>query len=82
MSPYAIVSKIEDIVGDDNAYCTLHGVAMTDGVVAVVVAVNESQVTAATEALTGEGEKVYKVGRLVARQGEGVVLKNYEHWDR
>ncbi|EME81781.1 uncharacterized protein MYCFIDRAFT_32735 [Pseudocercospora fijiensis CIRAD86] len=48
----------------------------------MVIAVKESQVAAATEALIGEGEKVYRVGKLVSMQGEGVVLKNFEHWDR
>lgn len=48
----------------------------------MVIAVKECQVAAAMEALTSEGEKVYRVGRLVARREEGVVLRNYEHWDR
>jgi homoserine kinase len=46
----------------------------------MVIAVRESQVDAATAALVGAGEKVYRVGKLVKREGDGVVLRNLEHW--
>ncbi|KAF2208772.1 hypothetical protein CERZMDRAFT_101215 [Cercospora zeae-maydis SCOH1-5] len=48
----------------------------------MVIAVKASNVAAATEALTGAGEKVYTVGRLVAKKDEGVILQNFEHWDQ
>lgn len=47
----------------------------------MVIAVKEGQVAEATKALEGAGEKVYRVGRLVAIKDEGVVLRNFEHWD-
>ena len=36
----------------------------------------------AMTALEGAGEKVYKVGKLVPRKDEGVVLQKFEHWDQ
>lgn len=47
------------------------------GMVAVVAA---SDVDRAVEVLEKEGERVYRIGRLVKRQGEGCVLKGLEAW--
>jgi len=46
----------------------------------MVIVVKEALVGEATKALEGAGEKVYRVGKLVERQGEGVVLRNEERW--
>lgn len=47
------------------------------GMVAVVAASDVDRVVAVLE---GEGERVYKIGRLVKREGEGCVLKGLEAW--
>lgn len=47
------------------------------GMVAVVAA---SDADKAVALLEKEGEKVYKIGRLVKRDGEGTVLKGLEAW--
>jgi phosphoribosylamine--glycine ligase/phosphoribosylformylglycinamidine cyclo-ligase len=46
--------------------------------VAVVSKENVHQVIAELEAA---GEKVYNIGRLVPRPGEGCVLKNLQSWE-
>ncbi len=48
------------------------------GMVAVVSKENVHQVITELEA---EGEKVYDIGRLVPRSGEGCVLKNLQSWE-
>ena len=48
------------------------------GMVAVVSKENVHQVIAELEAA---GEKVYNIGRLMPRSGEGCVLKNLLSWD-
>lgn len=47
------------------------------GMVAVVAA---GDVDRAVQVLEQEGEKVYKIGRLIKRNGEGCVLKGLEAW--
>ncbi|CAN8097480.1 unnamed protein product [Discula destructiva] len=47
------------------------------GMVAVVAAGDVDRVVGVLE---GEGEKVYKIGRLVKRESEGCVLKGLEAW--
>jgi phosphoribosylamine--glycine ligase / phosphoribosylformylglycinamidine cyclo-ligase len=46
--------------------------------VAVVSEENVHQVIAELEA---GGEKVYTIGRLMSRSGEGCVLKNLQSWE-
>jgi phosphoribosylamine--glycine ligase / phosphoribosylformylglycinamidine cyclo-ligase len=46
--------------------------------VAVVSKENASQVISELEAA---GEKVYTIGQLIPRSGEGCVLKNLQSWD-
>ena len=48
----------------------------------MVIAVKEANVAAAIETLSNAGESVHKIGRLVSRTGEGVILQNFEHWDK
>lgn len=48
------------------------------GMVAVVSQENAAQVISTLE---DAGEKVYTIGRLVQRSGEGCVLKNLPSWD-
>ncbi|PMD43779.1 phosphoribosylamine--glycine ligase [Hyaloscypha variabilis F] len=48
------------------------------GMVAVVSKENAAQVITELEAA---GEKIYSIGRLVPRSGEGCVLKNLQSWD-
>jgi len=48
------------------------------GMVAVVSQENAAQAISDLEAA---GEKVYTIGRLVPRSGEGCVLKNLQSWD-
>jgi phosphoribosylamine--glycine ligase/phosphoribosylformylglycinamidine cyclo-ligase len=48
------------------------------GMVAVVSKENAAQVITELEAA---GEKIYTIGRLVPRSGEGCVLKNLQSWD-
>ncbi|KAK4501269.1 hypothetical protein PRZ48_007076 [Zasmidium cellare] len=50
----------------------------------MVIVVREGLAGEATRVLEGAGEKVYRVGRLVKKvgEGEGVVLQKAEHWDR
>jgi phosphoribosylamine--glycine ligase/phosphoribosylformylglycinamidine cyclo-ligase len=48
------------------------------GMVAVVSKENVKQVIAELEVA---GEKVYTIGRLVPRSGEGCVLKNLQSWE-
>lgn len=47
----------------------------------MVIVVEESLVAEATKALEGAGEKVHRVGKLVTKKDEEVILKNFEHWD-
>lgn len=47
----------------------------------MVIVVEESKAEKAMEVLRDGGETVYKVGKLVERQGEGCVLKGLESWD-
>ncbi|KAK3301567.1 phosphoribosylglycinamide synthetase [Chaetomium strumarium] len=47
----------------------------------MVLAVEAGQAAeAVVKALEGAGERVYTVGRLVRREGEGCVLRNLERW--
>ncbi|KAF2160668.1 hypothetical protein M409DRAFT_70213 [Zasmidium cellare ATCC 36951] len=50
----------------------------------MVIVVREAKADEATRVLEGAGEKVYRVGRLVKKEGEGegVLLQQFEHWDR
>lgn len=48
----------------------------------MVIVVKEANVAAAIDTLTNAGESVHKIGRLVARTDEGVILRNFDHWDR
>lgn len=48
----------------------------------MVIVVEESLVAEATKALEGAGEKVHRVGKLVGKKDEQVILKNFEHWDK
>jgi phosphoribosylamine--glycine ligase/phosphoribosylformylglycinamidine cyclo-ligase len=48
------------------------------GMVAVVSKDNAAQVLSELKAV---GEKVYTIGKLVPRSGEGCVLKNLQSWD-
>lgn len=47
------------------------------GMVAVVSAADANQ---AVKVLEAEGERVFRIGRLVKREGEGCVLKGLESW--
>jgi homoserine kinase len=49
----------------------------------MVMVVEEKNVDAAVEVLEKAGEKVYKVGKLIAKRDDGVevVLKNSEAWN-
>jgi homoserine kinase len=48
----------------------------------MVIVVKEELVADATKALEDAGEKVHRVGRLVTKKDEEVILSNFEHWDR
>lgn len=48
----------------------------------MVIVVQESLVVEATKALENAGEKVHRVGRLVTKKDEEVILRNFEHWDK
>lgn len=47
----------------------------------MVIVVKEELAQRAIDALAKAGEEALRVGRLVKREGEGVVLKGLEHWD-
>lgn len=47
----------------------------------MVMVVEEAKAQEAMDVLRGAGETVYRVGRLVAKGEEGVVLRNVEQWD-
>lgn len=47
----------------------------------MVIVVEESKVAEATEVLEKAGEKVYKVGKVIAKGDVEVVLKNTEAWN-
>ncbi|MCJ1351163.1 MAG: hypothetical protein MMC33_001145 [Icmadophila ericetorum] len=48
--------------------------------IGMVLVVSEECVEEATSMLTEAGEKVYKIGKVVERGGEGCILKNIETW--
>lgn len=47
----------------------------------MVMVVSEEKVNEVMEELEKAGEKVYRVGSLVERKGEGCILKNLHAWD-
>ncbi|KJX99507.1 phosphoribosylformylglycinamidine cyclo-ligase-like protein [Zymoseptoria brevis] len=48
----------------------------------MVIVVKEELAEDATKVLQDAGEKVCRVGRLVTKKDEEVILRNFEHWDR
>ncbi|EME42906.1 hypothetical protein DOTSEDRAFT_72369 [Dothistroma septosporum NZE10] len=48
----------------------------------MVIVVKEGLAAEATRVLESKGEKVHRIGRLVAHKGEAVVLKNLEYWEQ
>ncbi|KAH0535951.1 hypothetical protein FGG08_007147 [Glutinoglossum americanum] len=47
----------------------------------MVLVISEENLNQAIYDLEGAGETVYRIGRLVKRDGEGCILKNMETWD-
>ncbi|KAF2721293.1 phosphoribosylformylglycinamidine cycl [Polychaeton citri CBS 116435] len=46
----------------------------------MVIVVKESKIEEAVKVLEGAGEKTFKIGRLVKRDGEGTILQNQDVW--